>query len=976
MTRGRFPGTLVLFVLMALAPVVAFGQSTITGVVHDTSGAVMPGVTVEAASPALIEKVRTAITDGQGVYRVIDLRPGVYTVTFTLPGFNTVRREGVQLPDAFVATVNADLQVGALEETVTVSGASPTVDTQSVAQRTVLTSDVLDTLPSSRFLHGYVAYLPGMSGTTLGLAAHLARDITYHGSRSGQFIIQVDGFSTAFMGSFSGISSSFFLNQAIVQETSIQTGGAAAEQEFGGVQPNVIPKEGGNAFSGYLYASYTNDKMQSDNLTDEYRAHGLTGVNKNKLIYDFNPAFGGPLRQNKLWFFGAAKMARNDRWRAGIYYDKDQTDWVYTPDLSRGFHHTNVSDYDYSLRLTYQATPRNKITIFYDQQPHWMDQRNSDGQSATAPLAAPEATNWTPYWPNAFSSITWKSPVSTRVLLEAGGAMYTTGIKTMPPHDPELIDPYHTASALEQSTNICFRASACVNGWNRPKNVSWNSRATASYVTGSHSYKLGMQSLYGWTSAATKDFEYSVRLRNGIPNQLTQRATPDERRADALEVGVFLQDQWVKGRASINYGLRFDYQRGWVPEQDLGPGPYVDARHYPRIDNLPNYKDLSPRLGVAYDLFGDGKTALKATMNRYVDLGGNGVATANNPVELSVRSATRNWTDSNGDFVPDCDLRNVLANGECGQMSDLNFGKANPRNLGYAPEILTGWGKRQYNWEQSLQIEQELVSGVSVEVGYFRRAYGNLLTTDNLLVTAADVTGYCVTAPKDDRIPGGGGNRICDLYDINPNKFGQVQNQTFQTEKFGKRIDDWRGVDATLNLRMPNGATLSGGMSTGRYHKVNCANPDQPTVLYCDTLQPFQTQIKFLGRYPLPWYGIELSGVFQNLPGQAIQAQQVFTNAEIAPSLGRNLSAGTGATVTVDLIQPDTEYFSRANQIDLRLAKHFQFGKYRVTGGLDLNNLLNGSQLQKYPAQLTANWPRPTEIQPARYIGVNATFSY
>ena len=961
--------------LLLLAPAASFAQSTITGAVRDDSGAVMPGVTVEAASPALIDKVRTAVTDGRGIYRVIDLRPGEYTVTFTLPGFKTLRREGLALPDGFTATVNADLQVGGLEETLTVSGAAPGVDIQSVAQRTVLTSDVMNTLPSSRFLHGYVAYLPGMSGTTLGLAAHLARDITYHGSRSGQFIIQMDGFSTAFMGSFSGISSSFFLNQAIVQETSIVTGGASAEQQFGGVQPNVIPKEGGNTLSGSLYASYTNDKMQSDNLTDAFRKSGLTGVNKNKLIFDFNPAVGGALKKDKLWFFLSGKVATNDRWRAGIYYDKDQTDWVYTPDLSRGLHHTNVSDYDYILRLTYQATPRNKVSLFFDQQPHWMDQRNSDGQAATAPLAAPEATNWTPYWPNAFYGGTWKSPVSTRLLLEGGMAVYRTGIKTMPPKDPTLIDPYNTASALEQSTNICFRASACINGWNRPANVSYNTRATASYVTGSHSFKFGVQSLSGWSSAATKDFQYSVRLRNAIPNQLTQRATPDERRADAREVGIFAQDQWVVGRASINYGLRFDYQHGWVPEQDLGPGPYVDARHYDRVDNLPNYKDLSPRLGVAYDLFGNGKTALKGTINRYVDLGGNGIATVNNPITLAVLNVTRNWADANRDYKPDCDLRNPLANGECGQVSDLNFGKANPRSLGYAPDILTGFGKRQFNWETSVQVEQELRPGVSVEVGYFRRAYGNLLTPDNLDVVPGDYSSYCVTAPLDSRLPGGGGNKICGLTDVSPAKFGQVRTQTNQSKDYGERIDNWRGVDATINLRLGE-ASLSGGLSTGRYHRINCDSPDLPVVIYCDTLQPFQTQIKFLGRYPLPWYGLELSGVFQNLPGQAMQATAVYTNAQIAPVLGRNLAAGTGATVTVDLIQPDTQYFSRANQIDLRVAKSFRIDKYRLTAGVDLTNLLNGSQLQKYPAQLTPEWPRPTEIQPARYIGLNGTIAF
>jgi hypothetical protein len=577
--------------------------------------------------------------------------------------------------------------------------------------------------------------------------------------------------------------------------------------------------------------------------------------------------------------------------------------------------------------------------------------------------------------------------VSNRLLVETGFAIYSTGIKTMPPKDPTILPEvgggYKTVAALEQNTNICFRASACVGGYNRPQNVSYSTRSSASYVTGSHNFKFGLQTLYGYSAASTKDYDYSVRLRNAIPNQITQRIVPDDRRSDALEVGLFVQDQWTVKRVTLNYGLRFDHQTGWVPEQELGGGAYVGPRSFPRIDNLPNYKDLSPRFGVAYDVFGTGKTAIKGTFNRYVDLGGNGVSSANNPVSLSVLSATRTWTDQNGNYVPDCDLRNPLAQDNrasggdlCQQLSDLNFGNLNPRNLGYHPDILTGWGVRQYNWETSLQFEHEVFPGVSAEVGYFRRWYGNLITSDNLLVGPSDYGTYCVTAPLDSRLPGGGGYQVCDLTDVNPNKFGQVQTQTLKSADNGDRTDNWRGVDATINMRLPGGATVNGGLSTGRFHRVDCAIVDAPVRQYCDTLQPWQHQLKFLGRWPTPWYGIELSGVYQNLPGQAIRASVVYTSAQILPSLGRNLSAGAAGNVTIDLIQPDTQYFQRATQVDLRVAKSFRLNKYRITTGMDLNNLLNGHELQKYPTVLTADWPRPTEIQPARYVGFNATVTF
>lgn len=971
--------------LLTIVPATALAQSTITGIVRDATGAVLPGVTVEVASPALIEKVRVAISDPQGAYRIIDLRPGVYSVTFSLPGFSTVRRENLQLPDAFTATINGELRVGSVEETITVSGQAPAVDVQSVAQRTVLTNAVLDTIPSSRFIHGYVSYLPGTSGVTLGQVAHAARDVSLHGSRPGAFVTEIDGFSTNFMSAQTGVSTSFFVNQAIIQETNIQTAGAAANQQFGGIQPNIIPKEGGNSFSGYFYGSYSNESMQADNLSDEYRAKGLTAVNNNKLLYDINPAGGGRIVRDRVWFYAAAKAATVDKWRAGIYYDTDQTDWVYTPDLSRPLHHSAVTDYDYSLRLTWQATPRNKFTVFFDQQPHYVEQRNSDPTSGGL-VAAPEATNWTDYWPNVFYSVGWKSPVSSRLLLDVGAAVYSTGINTNPPKDPVLAgNPFTIVAAVEESTNICFRASACAGGWVDPDNVSVQTRASSSYVTGSHVLKVGMNTLWGYTGTETEDFDYRVTLLNGVPRSLTQIIKPDRRRSYSSEVGLYAHDQWTIKRATLNYGLRFDYQRGWNPATEVPAGPYVPARSYPRVDNLPNYKDLSPRLGIAYDLFGNGKTALKATLNRYADSGGNGIAVANHSVALSVLSATRAWNDANRDYVPDCDLVNPLANGECAQVNDLNFGKANPRNLGYNPDILTGWGVRQYNWEMSAQIQQELMPGFSATIGYFRRAFGNLTTVDNLAVTPADFDQYCVTAPLHPQLPGGGGYQICDLYDVKPAKFGQVQNQVNRTSDYGEQID-WRGVDATVNMRL-QGATLSGGLSTGSRHTNDCAVVDLPSVLYCDVKQPWQTQIKLLGLYPLPWWGLQLSGVYQNLPGENLNATAAYTNAQIRPSLGRDRSAGAAGVVIVPLIPAygvgvfgartfGTEYLPRQSQIDLRVAKAFQFGRYNITTGVDLFNLLNGNGIQLYNNRVNQSWPKPVTVQPARSVAVNAVVNF
>jgi len=975
MTHRGYLRAVVALAFLALAPA-AMAQSAISGVVRDPSGGILPGVAVEASSPALIEKVRTVVTDDQGVYRIVDLRPGTYTVVFSLSGFSTVRREGVELPASFTATINAELQVGNLAESITVSGTSPLVDVQNVTQRSVLSNTLTDALPSSRLVQGYVSYLPGVTGTTLGVVGLDTRVLAIHGNRSGELTLAIDGYSTNFTSSFTGVSSSFFINQAISQETNVQTAGATADQEWGGIVSNIIPKEGGNSLSGALYASYSNEGMQATNLTDELRAKGLTSVNRNRLLYDVNPGLGGRIVRDKAWFFGSYRQALVDRWRAGVYYDTDPLDWVYTPDLTR-LHHSAVRDYDYNLRLTLQPTPRNKFLVFFDQQPHFVDQRNADGnQSSTF---APEATNYTSYWPNVFYNAAWKSPVSSKLLLEAGANVYAMQINPRMPRDPEV--PFGTISALESATNVTFRASGLQSGFSAAgymfRSRMFSSRASVSYIPGSHAFKAGMQMMRGNNRTSRNQADYAVTLLNGVPRSLTEFAMPVDAEANATDLGLFAQDQWTMSRATLSYGLRFDYVNGYVPAQSLPAGRFVPARSFPARDNVPLYKDLSPRIGVSYDLFGDGKTAVKGTVNRYVV--GSGVLEipyANNPVTLSVQNVNRNWNDANGDFVPDCDLANPLANGECAQVADLNFGKANPRNLGHNPNLLTGWGVRAYDWEVSAQLQREITNAVSANVGYFRRWYGNFTTTDNLAVTPADYTGYCVTAPSNSQLPGGGGYPVCDLYDINPSKFGQVQNQVNAMNDYGGQTETWNGVDVTINARLPRGASLNGGVSTGRLHTVTCAVVDLPTVQFCDTVQPYQTQVKFLGRYPLPWYGIELSGVYQNVPGPNLLATAVYTNAQIRGSLGRDLSSGANGTVTVNLIAPNTVYLPRQNQVDMRVAKAFQVDRYKFTAGLDLFNLFNGSGIQRYNNRVNATWPTPQDIQPARSIALNGQLSF
>ena len=276
--RARYLGAIgAALAFIVVFPAASLAQSGIAGVVRDTSGAVLPGVTVEAASPALIEKVRTAVTDSEGTYRILDLRPGGYTVTFTLTGFSTVRREGIELPAAFTATVNADLQVGAVAETITVSGAAPLVDVQNVTSERLLSKELLESIPAARSPQGFAALTPGITSQGISVTPGGVNEMqtAIHGASVSEAIWQVDGMSTAAADSVGGGNNTFRVAEVYVSELNVSTGGGTSERQFSGMVTNVIPKEGGNSFSGGLYFDFADKKLSASNLSDELRAQGF-----------------------------------------------------------------------------------------------------------------------------------------------------------------------------------------------------------------------------------------------------------------------------------------------------------------------------------------------------------------------------------------------------------------------------------------------------------------------------------------------------------------------------------------------------------------------------------------------------------------------------------------------------------------------------------------------------------------------------
>jgi hypothetical protein len=961
-------------------PATVYGQSAqsaLAGVVKDATGGVLPGVTVEAASPALIERVRAVTTDSSGLYRIVDLRPGVYTITFTLPGFNSVRVENFDLRADFIAAVNAEMKVGELAETITVSGEAPLVDVTSTNRSAVYNKDVIESLPNNRQIQSLAQTIPGVIGGQ-NIDGPASRSLSVHGSRIAETNSAIDGMSDR-RGAAGGQAVTFYMNEGGVQEVSVRTDGGDAESQYSGVWMNAIPKEGANTYNLQITALFANMDLSASNLTQQYINQGLTAVNGLKRTWDFNPNGGGPLVKDKLWFYAAYRNNEIDKYVANSYYTVNPLAWQYVPDKTRQAADTQIHR-NYAGRLTWQATPRNKFSFSYEKD------RRITPLRRIASSVSPEATTYTPFYPNAISTITWRVPVNSKLLLDSGFMSYVQDWDERRQINPKV--GFDTISVTESSTGQIYRAST-VYGHNFDNPLTF--RSSAAYVTGSHSYKGGFALRKRGNGPTYNDIDVNGNMnytfRNGAPSSITLFATPIEQTNDInADLGMFAQDSWAMSRMTINYGIRYDYLHASVPAQHLAAGQFVPERNFAAVDNVPRWKDINPRIGVAYNLFGDGKTVVKAAAGRYIS--GGSLASNANPVNTSVNSATRTWNDVNGNIAPDCDFSNPLLNGECGPLSNLNFGKVNPNATTFDPEVLVGWGVRPYNWSVNAEVQRQIGSGASVDVGYFRRWYGNFTVTDNTLVSPSDYSPYCVTAPSNDtRLPVAG-QQVCGFYDINPNKNGQVLSVVRMADHYGKQTEIYNGIDYSVNWRI-KGITLFAGATTGRDATNQCFVVDSPQQLhFCDVTPPFLTQYKGYGVYQAPW-GVSVSGTFQAVPQPAgggtfnsITADYVATNAEIRPTLLRDLASGATGTATVDLLKPFSLLGGHSKQLDLRLGKALAASsKRRIRLSLDIYNVFNSSDWQTITTRLSSNnannrWQQPTLILQARYFQIGTQIDF
>jgi hypothetical protein len=1021
--------------ILVCAPALAYAQASITGVVKDASGAVLPGVTVEAASPALIEKVRTAVTDGTGQYRIIDLRPGTYTVTFSLPGFSSVKRDGVELTGTFTATVDAELRVGTLEETITVTGESPIVDVQSIRRQTTVAGDVIASLPTARSYGALFQLIPAVSGGSRDVQV-LPGLVVFGGpgGRGNEGRLQVDGLGVGAPLSGGGVSG-YAPDIGNAQEVTFTTSGGLGEAEVGGPTMNIVPKTGGNALRGTVFAAGVSSAMVGSNYTTELRDAGLRVPGHLLKLWDFTAGVGGPIVRDRIWYFAGNREQGSWQSVPGMYRNQnagDPTKFTYVPDLTRQA--ATAGDWrSFNLRLTMQPTTRDRFNVYWDeqlpcqgaawpgvnegcrQQPEkdWII-GGSPGSAGTFGLAtatqSPEFSNYAGpgHARQRVQQGTWTSPMTSRLLFDAGfGTNYSHyGGQEMPGNPtraiPRLVEqcagtppPGNTACAHGIS-NLTFGAQDWTS--NQGFVLSW--RGAASYVTGAHSMKFGYQAAYHRVNQSyfSNDTHLIYRLNHGIPNQLTLDLKPFKTGQRTRSEALYAQEQWTRGRLTLQGALRFDHAWSYFPDQQIGPVRFLPTAFVlPAQEGVKGYNDITPRGGAAYDVFGNGNTAVKVNIGKYLEAATNhttyslsnpAARVAGSPVLGGPPAVTRSWTDANGNYVPDCDLLAAGASdlrpsgGDfCGALSNANFGR--PVFSGsFDSAILEGWGVRPSDWQVGVSVQQKVLTGVSVEVGYFRRWLQNFTVIDNLAVTAADFDTFSITAPADPRLPNGGGYVISGLYNVKPEKTGQTNSFTTWANDYGDQTSMYNGVLINVSARMQNGLTVQGGINSGKTVTDNCEVQAQlpeigATDPYCHSDPGFVTRLTGLASYIVPKVDVLFSGTFRSDQGTSLAANYVVTSAEAARTLGRPLS-GNAPSVTVNLIEPGTVWSDRVNVFDLRIAKILRFGRTRTSIGVDIYNLMNSSAVLGYNTAFNpgGRWLVPTSVIAPRFAKVSASVDF
>jgi hypothetical protein len=985
---------LLVLAFVVLSPVRAWAQASIVGLVKDESGAVLPGVTVEAASPALIEGVKAVATDDQGRYRIEALRPGPYKLTFSLSGFTTLTRTGIDVPSDTVVTVNADMKVGALEESVTVSGQSPQVDVMQASRTQVLTREIIDSLPVSRNVMSIGVLAAGVRPGTPDIGGSRMTEqvgLRAHGLSGNDAEQLVEGMS---IQSLEGPSLSYF-DDMLQSEITVMTSGIPADTSGGGIRLNSVLKDGGNTFSGATFLGFSSGDWQSNNIDDRLRSapFSIRSANGIKHIQMFSASLGGPIKKNKLWFIVTARHQSSDELVADVPVQ------IVAPDGEVINSYLDTYVRGPSLRLTWQATPNNKIAAFGSR---WWKRKGKDFTAGVDPRVGQLRD---PVHAHHFAgNIKWTSTLGRRFLVEAGFSMAAFDWLGGPAAGnlkergtPEWYTQTRKTDTQRQIHPQCAYDTGCTQWGSLLSQRQDNTRnvfdGRVSYVTGTHNIKVGYTHEIGPDGRMGNQYNGDIQLNYnaGRPSTVTVFNTPLEAPGIVeYDAGLFAQDSWTLKRLTLNPGLRVEWFAAGMEETSAAAGRFAPARFFPAQHGLIKWgPDYAPRLAAVYDLFGDGKTALKTNFSKYHrQYDADPFLTY---ADAGLRQENRNWFDCALNAAGTACSGVAVPTNNDGIAQDSEIGPSpSGGNFGLRSGALPGDLRRQYNLEFTAGVQHQVRTGLAVGALFIKRTVRNIQMTDRTFITLSDYTPFQVAMPA-----------VTDpavAAVLNPNERITVYNlNSAKNSVFGQGLVDrssqqnrslYTGFETSFSARLAGGGTVFGSWTAERNVSVFCESDDNPngvtvTDLYqgrpaseggrfCDQRLfhiPFLHEFKLAGNYLLR-YGVDVGAVLQSYPG----LERVITwqpAANLFPN-GQRTQAQT-----IVLNEPGSLYGERWNQLDVNIRKNFRYGHGKVhTFQLDIFNVLNGNAIRTMTDSVGTSLGQVTAILPGRFPRIAYQFKW
>ena len=918
-----------LFLIVALGSLL-FGQTqtgTITGKVTDETGAVLPGVTVTATSEALIGP-RTMVTTETGSYQFVSLPPGFYDIKFELEGFTTVERKEIRIAVGFIARINATLTLAPLEETITVTGESPVVDVKSVLKATTFDSSLLDNLPSARDPWVMVAMAPGAQSSLFnigGTESFQQYGVTVHGA--GGSNIQMDGL----LINWTGGSTMLYYGFSMFKELAFQTNAQPAEIDSPDVTWNMVTNSGGNEFHGSATFLFMNRGMASKNVTPEQEEAGMTGNPVDK-SWDLDVNFGGPIMRDKIWFFSNVRYWRMDQVMIGAKMLPGQKSWIDDNSIRNFFG-----------KVTYQINPTN--TIAYNWNRNYKYRYHRLPVDPRTWLCEPDAT----YFQNQISNTTqgqFTSIISDRAFLDIRAGIQ---FGTFPLRWQDNVDTATTIGKRDNGYMLYYDAphTRFLNPQYRFSLNSSYSYFLDDFMGGAHSFKAGLQfgRCFARYEYRTNDYGIAQRYMYGEPLEVILYNYPVDTEATWHSYGIYVQDDYtIKDRLTLSLGVRYDRYHGWVPAHTSPEGPWFPAQSTEKIDNIPLWNNIAPRLGFAFDLFGDGKTAIKGNYSRYYGRISHGIMLNVDPTGTG--TDTRTWTDLNGDDIAQFE--------EMGLSTGWRIGAKRSQD----PNL-----RNSYHDEFTLGIEREVATDFNLGVTYYHRRMRDSYDSQNVAISPDNFTPVTIDNPL-------GGTLT--VYEIDP-----AYRAAYKAVYMNNPLEDYEynGLEFTWTKRYSKGWQLMGGFTIQRAYGGLGGDPHNPNSLVnregiVGNDSPYM--FKIIGSYMLP-YGILLGGNYRYQVGYPLSVNLYV----------RGFEQGTFT------VRPDTRGDHRHDNLsllDLKVSKIFNIKDYKLELMLDLYNMFNSGiarsrittagNAYKTGSTLAANFLDPTMIVTPRTVRVGARFTF